>query len=277
MQIYVNVPTFRDYHVANFVVEGKYDVHVFNMDLFADHVEELRGTAFALLPILHEAALTVLLWRGHRPLNLRVFRCPPLPTSEDVSLWSRYTKKFTILLPLHSVVAFVGGVLLVEDYNLFPSFLLFAVAWLFLATSSHIDDNPSPWRHPRSFTELMGVLVANSSPVETIEPNQNEEAIQKYLADKAAAEKKRTEAAEKNAKEEQEEKDAVGDLEAMEDGEVDMKTPASGFRVSVNPLKPVSCSTISVFRIVSSLYGTVASFRTFGWYDSPGRTHFYRP
>ena len=211
------------------------------MDLLAEYVEELKGTGLGLLPIIKNSAYTVVFWRGHHPLRLRVFRCPPLPASDDISLWDRFTKTTTILLPLHSVVAFIAAVLLVEDYNLFPSFLLFAIAWLFLATSGHISEHPSPWRHPRSFTDLGRALTSNSSPVKTIEPNQNLQEVQKHQAEKEEAEKKLKEELEKKAREEEEHKDAVGQLEAMGDGaEIDMRTKTGGGlggRVSVNPLK----------------------------------------
>lgn len=210
------------------------------MDLFAEYVEELKGTALALLPIVKDAAYTVVFWRGHHPLRLRVFQCPPLPAGDDISLWNRVTKSITILLPLHSAVAFVAAVLLVEDYNLFPSFLLFAVAWLFLALSGFINENPSPWRQQRSFTELGRTLASNTSTVSTIEPNQNLPEIEKFEAAKAEAEKKLEEEAEKKAKEEKVHNDAVGHLGAMEDGaEVDMRTKTGGFGVpvTVNPLK----------------------------------------
>jgi len=244
-QFYINVATYRDYKVVNFVIEGKYDIHVFDMDLLAEYVEELKETGLALVPILKNAAFLVVFWRGHHPLRLRVFRCPPLPASNDISLWNRFTRTTTILLPLHSVVAFVAAVFLVEDYNLFPSFLMFSIAWLFLATSGHVGVHPSPWRHPRSFADLGRALVSNTSRVKTIEPNQNLQELQKYQAEKDEAKKRLNEEAENKAREEEEHEDAVGQLQAMEDGgEVDMRTKPGGLggRVSVNPLKRESAA-----------------------------------
>lgn len=243
-QIYVNVATYRDYRVALFVIEGKYDVHSFNMDLLAEYVEELKVTGLGLLPIVKNAAYTVVLWRGHHPLSLRVFRCPPLPRGDNVSVWNRFTKSITILLPLHSVVAFAGAVLLVEDYNFFPSFLLFSVGWLFLATSGHINDHPSPWHHPRSFPELARAFVSGTSPSLAIEPNENLKAVQDYAAKKAEDEKKIQEEAEKRAKEQAKEQEVVGDLESAKGAEVDMRTNTGGglagvVKVNVNPLKPI--------------------------------------
>jgi hypothetical protein len=216
------------------------------MDLLAEYVEELKETGLALVRILKNAAFLVVFWRGHHPLRLRVFRRPPLPASNEISLWNRFTRTTTVLLPLHSVVAFVAAVFLVEDYNLFPSFLLFAIAWLFLAMSGHVRDHPSPWRHPRSFADLGRALVSNTSPVKTIEPNQNLQELQKYQAQKDEAKKRLKEEAEKKAREEEEHKDVVGQLQAIEDGgEVDMRTkPGGGLggRVSVNPLKRKSAA-----------------------------------
>jgi len=208
------------------------------MDLITECVEELKETLLALVPIMKNAAFTIVFWRGHFPLRLRVFRCPPLPARDDVRFWNRYTKSATILIPLHSAVAYLGGILLVEDYNLFPSFLLFSVAWLFLATSGNVNYNPSPWRHPRSFTEIMGVLISNSSQVQTIEPNQNEDEIQKYLAKEAEAEKKLDEEAKAEIEEEEKEKDIIGIPEGTKGGtEVNMRTKTGSFEVSVNPFK----------------------------------------
>lgn len=229
--------------MANFVIEGKYDTHEFDMNLFAEYVEALKEDGFALLPILKNAAYSIVFWRGHCPLRLRVFRYPPLPASDESdSLWNRFTKNVTVLLPLNSVVAFIGGILLVENYNLLPSFVLFAIAWLFLATSGNSNHNPSPWRHRRSFPELTGVLVSNKSPVVKIEPNQNEAAIQAFMAEKAEAQQKIKQEAKEELEEEAKAHDAVGYADEY-DEKVEMRTKIRKLgdgeigNVSMNPLK----------------------------------------
>lgn len=261
-QIYINVASKRDFMVASFVIKGKvsevqdscpttkyhdstsflyfvqYNVNVFNMDLFADYVEQLKGTGLALVPILKDAAYSVVFWRGHYPLRLPVPRFPPLPVTDNASLYSRYTKVITILLPLNSATAFIGGIVLVENYNFLPSFLLFSVAWLFLALSGSISHNPSPWRRQRTFPELMRVLITNSSPVQTIEPNQNIDEIKKYLAKQAASDAKVEEETKIMMEEEEKAQESVGDLDAVkENAKVEMETRTETLGISTNPME----------------------------------------
>lgn len=234
----------------------QYNIHQFNMDLLAEYVEELRGYE-SILPILQEAALTVVFWRGHYPVVMRVPRCPPMPESEERRLWYRYTKQITIRLPLHSVTAFVGGVLLADNFNFLPAFILFAVAWILLATSGHVTDHPSPWYNRRSFLEILNVLVTHSSPVETIHPYENKEAIERFLAEKKELENKREEAKKKKAEEDLLHEEVKGALDDDE-GEVQMGPSRQGPVVQLNPLAPIlfpmqqnlelACRTVRIVR-----------------------------
>ena len=215
----------------------QYNVHQFSMDLLSEYVEELKGYE-SILPMLQEAALTVVFWRGHYPVVMRVPQCTPTPGSDDRRMWDRYTKQITIRLPLHSVTAFVGGVLLADNFNFLPAFILFAVAWILLATSGHVTGNPSPWHNRRSFLEILNVLVTNSSPVEVIQPNENKEAIEQFVAEKAKLEIEQEEAKKKKAEEDllhQEVKEELDD----DEGEVQMGPSGLGPSVQLNPLKPI--------------------------------------
>jgi hypothetical protein len=253
-----------------FISIQKYDVHQFDMNRLAEYVEELKEYQ-SLLPIFQEAALAVIFWRGHYPVVLRVPQCPPSPGGDDRRLWERYTKQITIRLPLHSVTAFVGGVLLADDFNFLPSFILFAVAWLLLATSSYVNDSPSPWNNRRSFFDIANMLVPNSTTVKTIQPYENEEAIQQYLAEKEEIEKRREEV-KKNKEDEQTLHDEVtGQLAALDErGEVQMGTSGGGFGVSVNPLKPIlfpmqqnlelACRTVRIARSFVTWEESVSAF-----------------
>jgi hypothetical protein len=228
------------------------------MDRLAEYVEELKEYE-SLLPIFQEAALTVIFWRGHYPVVLRVPQCPLSPRRDDRRLWERYTKQITIRLPLHSMTAFVGGVLLADDFNFLPAFILFAVAWLLLATSAHVNENPSPWNNRRSFFDVLNMLISNSATVEMIQPYENKEAIQQYLAEKEEIEKKREEAKKKKEDEQQLHDEVTGQLVALDEGgEVQMGSSGGGFGVSVNPLKPIlfpmqqnlelACRTVRIVR-----------------------------
>jgi hypothetical protein len=48
-------------------------------------------------------------------------------------------------LPIHSFVAFLMGITLVENLNLLPSYLLFSIAWFLMATYEASMKHPSPW------------------------------------------------------------------------------------------------------------------------------------
>ena len=131
------------------------DTKVFSMDTLTSYVDELQGYQ-ALVPVMKSAVFTVLLWRGHFPLTLHVPTLSPRPVNLEQpsrSLLRRLFKPVTLKLPLHSIVAFLVGTLLAEDYNLFPSFLLFGIAWVLLGTMGYQNSHPSPWRKKRTYLE----------------------------------------------------------------------------------------------------------------------------
>lgn len=130
-------------------------------------MEELQHYT-ACLDEIADALLTVFLWRGHFPVALR------LPFT---------TKSCTFKLPLHSMVSFGWGVILARDFEKIFSFICFLVAWVLLATMEHRNSNPNPWKHTRSYFELLGVLAFNiSNGPRVIEPNENIEEIMEYDA-----------------------------------------------------------------------------------------------
>jgi hypothetical protein len=125
------------------------------------------------LELVSKAALTVFLWRG----------------THKVTLCGREFK-----VPIHSTVAFTWGLLVTENYNRFPSFAVFAIAWFLLASMDLHLSHPSPWYQCESYTELLLALLAeissllpgNSSRIfrerqkETITENENIDQILLY-------------------------------------------------------------------------------------------------
>jgi hypothetical protein len=91
----------------------------------------------------------------------------------------RRFKPVTLKLPLHSIVAFLVGTLLAEDYNLFPSFLLFGIAWVLLGTMEYQNSHLLPWRKKRTYLEHLQVLVFNRQFTDTIDPYENNDKIEK--------------------------------------------------------------------------------------------------
>ena len=99
---------------------------------------------------------------------------------------------FTIWLPLHSMTAFIGGTILAENYDLFPSFFMFSCTWLLLATNENSRRHPSPWRKPRDVFSMYSTFitgriqpaeVAQYQFMEEIEAFDSQEEAQ-LLADK---------------------------------------------------------------------------------------------
>ena len=107
--------------------------------------------------------------------------CSDVRYSGTASFVERWTRPVTLKLPIHSIVAFVWGVLLTRDFDLIFSFLAFSVGWGLLATMEQAQKHPSPWNQPRSYTELLVALLLNKSYIRPhIGPNQNFDQIQEY-------------------------------------------------------------------------------------------------
>ena len=175
------------------------------------------------------ASLTVLLWRGH--WKVACFR-----------------------LPLHSMVAFTWGILVTQNYNRFPAFLLFGVAWFFLAMNEKRRMHPSPWYKCKSYGDLLLDLLSGTfcgcigfcmnSRATTIETNHNLPAIQKYYAavkerEEKLAEQKKQAALHAAEMEEEDMKNAL-EIESHGDEAVEVATSQkSSFLQKMNPLKPI--------------------------------------
>jgi hypothetical protein len=63
-----------------------------------------------------------------------------------------------VMLPLNSLTAFTWCVLVANNFNLFPAFLLFSVGWIMLACNEQARQAPSPWHRARSYSPLVKLL-----------------------------------------------------------------------------------------------------------------------
>ena len=162
----------------------------------------------------------------------------------------RCTRPVTILLPLHSVTAFLAGIFVTQNLNRLPAFLLFAIGWAFLATMEHVDNHPSPWQRSRNYSELLGVLIFNKSHIfgrsaESIEAGSNLRAIEEYQKMNEAREKQRQK--EKETQEQLEAQIREAEAEAQEEAEVvDITTKADGIVQYFNPLRPILVPAVAI-------------------------------
>lgn len=138
------------------------------------------------------------------------------------------------------VQAFIWGVLVTWNWNLLPSFVVFSVAWFFLACNEQANKHPSRWYHCPTYRDLARRILFNTAASESIEPNMN-------LAETKEYEKKvedlRIRRALEKQKEEEHEMALQEELgEEMQEAEAAEKIGKYGglFKgVNVNPLKPV--------------------------------------
>lgn len=85
-----------------------------------------------------------------------------------------------VMLPLHSLTAFIWGVVVTYNFNLFPSFLAFSIGWIMLACNAQVREAPSPWHQARAYWPLVTNILLGRSIVDTISVNQGAAAMAVY-------------------------------------------------------------------------------------------------
>lgn len=85
-----------------------------------------------------------------------------------------------MILPLHSLTAFVWGIAVTINYNLFPSFVLFSIGWLMLACNDQARRAPSPWHQARRYPPILKAMLFNNTSPSTIEVNEGADAMAEY-------------------------------------------------------------------------------------------------
>mmetsp|Transcript_26255 Transcript_26255/g.56904 ORF Transcript_26255/g.56904 Transcript_26255/m.56904 type:complete len:975 (-) Transcript_26255:79-3003(-) len=203
--IYVSCRNISDFRIARKTVTGKTDVEVYSTKTLNAYVDELQAYKY-MSHYMKEACVNLLFWRGTYPI--------------------RITKNFSFLLPLHSMTAFLTGVLFAERPTLAPSFFMFGVSWVLFAVQGYRQKSPNPWDRCRSYTEMAQMLIQGVCvlPPPSIEPHQDEEEALKYeemwnkrIADAEEAAAKRNEEFQKQQAEYEQHVSEVGDATAETD------------------------------------------------------------
>jgi hypothetical protein len=201
------------------------------MKRLTGHLEEIQSYADEeVIVMIVRSAATVILWRGH--YEVKCCGC-------------------SMSLPLHSMIAFAWGILVTQNYNRLPSFILFSITWFFLATNEYRRSHPSPWHKCKSFGELMGALLAGTccgcygsrfaKGGTTIEANVNLPAIEAYHA---AIKERQAELAKQKElalelQEDEMKKQMEMDAIVMENVENIVSGQKDSFVAAMNPLKPI--------------------------------------
>ncbi|GKY95229.1 hypothetical protein MPSEU_000485800 [Mayamaea pseudoterrestris] len=160
-QIRVNTKSWKDHHVVRCTCTGKTDMNKYSMQIINSYVEELLALQQAGF-YMRDAAVSLFLWRCTSPIKL-------LGRS--------------IALPVHSITAFILSALVVERPQLFPSFVLFGIAWLLLASMEYRRHLPDLWSRCKSYKELAGCLIFGESRAapELIAPYTNSSAAEAFM------------------------------------------------------------------------------------------------
>jgi len=149
----VNVQDKKDFRVAKFVADGGKDISKYSIETITMHVEEL-ATCLNIVFYMYNALMFIYEWRGHIPLRF----CWPYGKCGEVEL----------LVPLHSIIAFVGAVLLVERPTLAPAMFTASLGWIMLAMLELKTSRPSPWARPPTYIETVKTLVTGEFTPQTI-------------------------------------------------------------------------------------------------------------
>jgi hypothetical protein len=214
--MYVSCDNKINWQVVHYTVEGVTDETSFSMTVLANYVKELQSFEM-LVPYAVEAALHLWLWRGH---------C-------QVSLFGR-----SFLLPLHSVTLFVWGALICWNLNVVPSFLVFLIGWALLAMNEYTRKNPSPWRKPLSYWELLSRVILQRDSGTSIEADQGLEAYNEYKKQMEAQRKRFEEEKQLEIDQDAALRDKFGDeIAQAEADDMNIATERTGMLSNLNPLK----------------------------------------
>jgi len=181
-------------------------------------------------------------------------------------------------LPMHSITAFAWATILAWDLGKIFSFFWFAIGWILLAELEEQRRHPSPWRRPRSYIELLRILVFHKSnftlfgrpPLRrTIYPNESLEEIERFELRKAAKANASREFLETSN---DEQRDKQKPLEKEEYAEKKNATKDSATGEITNKIGPYSVSDKFLLDVQKILFHICRFLRicssVFAWRDS---------
>jgi hypothetical protein len=242
---YLNLAKHADFKTSFFVCNGEENLQRLDMEAIQSYRSELTGYLDVLYYIT-QALVTVILWRAHTEVKIA-------------------GKK--IRIPIHSLIAFTMSILLIDNFNYLPSFWLFSIAWLLLATNEQRQRNPSPWTGSMTFLQMWHAVLLDKAPGYEIADHENEAAIRRHQA--AIEERKEKEV--KSAKEASMLQEKLMAMDEEVDGDVDedLQTKFGGpgtFNLLAKVLLPLQHNlglVCRVLRIISSVMTWNESFMAF--------------
>jgi len=245
--VYVNVESKKDFNVIHKTVVGNVDLKRYGLGNINSYVNEL-WSYLVVYYFLEDAFVGLLLWRGRSNLTLPV----PLIPSFTVQ-WKHLT------FPLHSIAAFLIAISVVENPDLLPSVSFGCIGWLLVATSEKRSKNPNPWIRSKSFGYFLLSLILgkHTTGPQSIEPNENVDAIEanstSWMKRVKDAEEKANQRAIEYAKEQEE---YWSEIESLGDGDISTKAglftidPTRVYLYPVQEWLGIICDILRVVRNV---------------------------
>ena len=167
-EFYINCKTKRDYAQLRFTCDGKYDRHHFSMKMITSLIDEL--TSYQVFCVyIKDCLMNHLLWRSEETIFV-----PTLKGGKHGAV--------SFSVPIASIITFLAGIVLVERPELIPSSFFAFLAWMMLEALAYRRSNPSPWRRPRSFVELLTILILGKGmPPRIIEKHENQRETEAFV------------------------------------------------------------------------------------------------
>ena len=156
--MYVNVAKEKTFRVVRYTCFGEYDnPEEFSTTLTRSYVNEILEYKRTIGYVIYDTFKSLVLWRGQVEI-------------------------FSVMLPLHSLIFFVGSSRLVETPQLIVPYSLLGIAWIMLANLTIRRQHPSPWHRPLSFLDYLNVLRTgkSSTPIKHIKEFEGAEAAKAY-------------------------------------------------------------------------------------------------
>mmetsp|Transcript_11555 Transcript_11555/g.25337 ORF Transcript_11555/g.25337 Transcript_11555/m.25337 type:complete len:715 (+) Transcript_11555:140-2284(+) len=165
--VYVNVESKKDFEVIQETVEGGVDTKKYSLGTIKAYTDEMMAY-LTIYYALEDVFISLVLWRGYSIITL------PMP-----SYSTRSIKWIDAGFPLHSLVAFICCVCLVENPDFLPSFFFGCIGWLLLATVERRARNPNPWNRSKSFSHFLSSLVLGKTIMgpQLIEAHENVDGV----------------------------------------------------------------------------------------------------
>mmetsp|Transcript_13045 Transcript_13045/g.20259 ORF Transcript_13045/g.20259 Transcript_13045/m.20259 type:complete len:672 (-) Transcript_13045:878-2893(-) len=151
--LHTNIEDDAHLAVARFACYGKHDEDVYDMMFIWYYIKEILDIIKFSRFAISDAIGSLIMWRGQ-------------------------VKVRDMYLPVHSAIAFVGGIYFIERPHLLPGCFFLSLAWLMLASMIHRQQNPSIWHKTNSFFYYLAVLLnmkptTNKTVIKSMENAEN--------------------------------------------------------------------------------------------------------